>query len=82
MARTKTSTNQTELRSDVCKYKTAASEERAIMRRLRAHRAKRMKEMEGMTGKEQIDYMNRLGEEAMARMGITKFTKAQAGTIK
>ena len=56
-------------------YKTAEAEERAIMRRLHAHRAKRQKEMEGMTDQEKIDYMNRLGEEAMVKMGITKFNK-------
>ena len=56
-------------------YKTAEAEERAIMRRLHAHRAKRQKEMENMTDQEKVDYINRLGREAMAKMGITKFNK-------
>jgi len=47
---------------DFFKYKTAAAEERAILRRTRAYRAKLMKEIEGMTDEEECDYINRLGE--------------------
>ena len=46
------------------RYKTAAAEERAIIRRLRTYRAKLEKEMEGMTNQEKADYMNKLGREA------------------
>ena len=74
MARNKILVTKTD-GSEPYKYKTAEAEERAILRRLRAHHAKREKEMEGMTNQEKADYMNRLGEEAMAKMGITKFTK-------
>ena len=72
MARTKKTETQNDPQSDTSKYKTAVAEERAMMRRLRAHRAKRMKEMEGMTNQKKVDYMNRLGREAAAKMGITK----------
>ena len=70
MTKTETTGNE-----EVYKYRTAAAEERAIMRRLHAHRAKREKEMEGMTNQEKADYLNRLGREAAARMGITKLAK-------
>ena len=72
MARTKKTETQNDPQSDASKYKTAAAEERAMMRRLRAHRTKRMKEMEGMTNQEKVDYINRLGREAAAKLGITK----------
>ena len=74
MARTKTLAAQTN-GSEGSRYKTAEAEERAILRRLHAHHAKREKEMKGMTNQEKADYMNKLGEEAMAKMGITKFNK-------
>ena len=66
MARLKTTTTQ-----EVSKYKTAEAEGRAIMRRLRAYRTKLTKKLEGMTNQEKADYLNKLGEEAAARMGIT-----------
>ena len=53
---------------DLCRYKTAAAEERAIIRRLRTYRVKLEKEMEGMTNRQKADYMNKLGREAEARM--------------
>ena len=50
----KTKITETE---EICKYKTAAAEERAMTRRLHAHRAKLEKEMEGMTNQEKADYI-------------------------
>jgi len=77
MAKTKTPVNQTNQPPEVCKYKTAAAEERAMTRRLNAHWAKRQKEMEGMTNKEKAEYMNWLGQEAAIKMGITKYIKVE-----
>ena len=76
MARTKTILTQTD---KVSKYKTAAAEERAIIRRLRAYRAKREKEMEGMTNQEKADYLNRLGEEAAVKLGLTRLSSKGPG---
>jgi hypothetical protein len=53
-------------------------EEKAILKRLRAHRAKREKEMRGMTNKEKADYMNRLGEEAAKKLGLAPKGPAKA----
>jgi hypothetical protein len=53
-------------------------EEKIIFKRLRAHRAKREKEMRGMTNKEKADYMNRLGEEAAKKLGLTPKRPAKA----
>ncbi|MDR0323589.1 MAG: hypothetical protein LBI12_03975 [Treponema sp.] len=79
MARTKKSVieNATEPdpQSKVSRYKTAEAEERAIIRRHRVIVAKIEKEMEGMTDQEKIDFINRRGREAAAKMGITKFVK-------
>ena len=72
MARTKTIETRKAPVAEDCKYKTAAAEERAIIRRLHTYRAKLEKEMEGMTNQEKADYINRLGEEAMVKMGIKK----------
>jgi len=55
--------------------KTAASEQRAMTRRLHTYRAKVQKEMEGMTNQEKADYMNWLGQEAVIEMGITKYIR-------
>ena len=71
--KTKVTQNETDPQAGVCKYKTAAAEERAMMRRLRTYRAKLEKEMEGMTNQEKADYMNRLGREA--RMGVAELGK-------
>jgi hypothetical protein len=71
MVKTKKETAQPK----ACKYKTAAAEERAIIRKSRAYKAKLSKEIEGMTHQEEIDYINRLGDEAAAKMGITKFAR-------
>ena len=75
MARTKTAENRTIHNPEPCKYKTAASEQRAITRRRNADWAKIEKEMEGMTNKEKADYMNWLGQQAAIEMGITKYIR-------
>ena len=72
MTSTKTSNTKVKSCSGICRYKTAAAEERAIIRRLRRYRAKLEIEMEGMTNQEKADYMNRLGREAAQKMGATK----------
>ena len=72
MAGTRATSVQKVSQPEVCKYKTVAAEERAIIRRHRAYCAKREKEMEGMTDQEKIEYMNRRGEEAMAKLGIAR----------
>ena len=61
--------------SGVSKYKTAAAEERAMIRRLHAYRAKRAKKMEGMTVQEQVAYINKLGDEAIKKLGIARFMR-------
>ena len=72
MAKTRAVSVQKAPRSEVSGYKTAEAEERAIIRRLRRYRAKLQKEMEGMTIQEQVDYYNKLGNEAVVKLGIAE----------
>jgi hypothetical protein len=53
-------------------------EEKTIIKRIHAHRAKREKEMRGMTTQERVAYMNRLGEEAAKKIGLTPKHPAKA----
>ncbi|MCL2833981.1 MAG: hypothetical protein FWD78_12485 [Treponema sp.] len=55
----------------MAKYKNAEAEERAIIRRHRTYSAKLAKKMEGMTIKEQVAYLNKLGDEAMRKLGLS-----------
>jgi hypothetical protein len=47
-------------------------EEKAILRRLRALRARRSKEMEGMTSEEAVAYFHKLDLETKARLAAER----------